>query len=130
MFGSNAARVIAGSRFTTYGGCARACRCAASRCTNVDLPAPAMPIVMITDGLAGAAVESAGAGAEELDAEELDAAEAMVGGGEKQLRKLLAPAFDLDHLTPLHLLVYICLFPHHRRGYGYANLRFGSWPET
>jgi hypothetical protein len=85
---------------------------------------------MITDGLAGAAVASAGASAEELDAEELDAAEAMVGGGEKRLRKLLAPAFDLDHLTPLHLLVYLCLFSDHRRGYGYANLGFGSFPET
>lgn len=65
MLASNGECVIAGSRFSMYGGMLRSCRYALRRCTKVDFPAPAMPMVMITDGLRGAALSGGGAAEED-----------------------------------------------------------------
>ena len=52
MFASKGTLVTAGSKLRTYGGfCGLfACRCAFIRCTKVDFPEPAIPIVIIHTG--------------------------------------------------------------------------------
>ena len=52
MLASYGVLATAGSRLRTYGGDGGSseCRYELIRCTNVDFPAPAMPIVMMTTG--------------------------------------------------------------------------------
>lgn len=73
MLASYGTNATAGSRFKIYGGLlgSEECRYELILCTKVDLPAPAMPIVMIHTGFFLSTVDVEGGGSTTMCGEDM-----------------------------------------------------------